>query len=430
MSPADDVSSSIPLGDEPKRKRAKKALKGPRCLFFIERKNRQCPLQVPSGKKWCRQHDPDQSERVNCPLDPTHTVVKSQLSDHLQRCNKRFRDRPWFQEDLHWLPHKVNTTEPVATGDETSRTTEQADAKDDNCEDKEATIITLNKNPGEVSVQSNSQQTALIDHVLAVLNGINFEPLKKRHLHHQGLEPRLNQVTNQKHALQQLSLIGALDYYGLLSKDNYYVEFGCGKAEFSKYVADCIVHDNQDISMDKLGFGLIDRGVNRLKTDGKLRQITSNVKRDRIDIKDLDLAKFLQGEPATRVVAILKHLCGVATDLTLRCIQPVQERVAGAVVAMCCRHVCNYYQLAPEARDFLAQHDIVDELQFKALQKIALWAVDGGKDVEVGLKARRLIDEARAQGVRNQFAQFKVELIEYADRATTLENCAMCVYIT
>ena len=429
-------SSPNSSNDEPKRKRIKKAPQGPRCQFFIERKNRQCPLQVPAGKNWCRQHDPDQSERVKCPLDPTHSVVKIHLADHLQRCNKRFKEKPWFKKDYHWLSYKeeaktINGRSEAADGYEKESELDASNTRSGECE-QETILQECDKESDDLCIATstaNAAQTQLIKYVVSVLDGITFEPLKKKHLHHKGLEPRLNQVTNQKHALQQLSLIGSLKEYDMLSENNYYVEFGCGKAEFSKYVADCITHDHQNTLMDKLGFGLIDRGVNRLKTDGKLKQITPLVKRDRIDIKDLDLEKFLEGEPATLVVAILKHLCGVATDLTFRCLHTIQSRVKGAVVAMCCRHVCKYHQLSPEARQFLARHHIKAESHFKALQKVALWAVDGGKDVEVVLKARRLIDEARVQGVRQQFAQHHVELIEYASRETTLENCAMCVYI-
>lgn len=367
----------------PKRIRKEKTpLKGPRCQYYIAVKKRTCPQQVASGKQYCHQHNPDQLERVPCPLNPSHTVVKTQLENHLLRCNNRPQHGEWYQKDINWVEDKL---------------TDMGECESD------------------------------IDLICELVKKTGFSPLPKHYRHHAGLDARLNEVTNQKHPKQQASLIGALKHHGLLDSSCYYLEFGCGKAEFSKFVCDSIMLDFPE--QPPMGFGLIDRGVNRLKTDGKIREVAP-VKRDRIDIKDLDLMKFIASENHSQTVAISKHLCGVATDLTMRCLSQPGIPLKGVVVAMCCRHVCDYHQLFEQLRQFLADHGITNASQFKMLQKVVSWAVDGGDNdsdahAELGLSARRLIDEARAHGIRAHFPDYTVELFEYAPRDITRENTAL-----
>ena len=62
---------------------------------------------------------------------------------------------------------------------------------------------------------------------------------------------------------------------------------------------------------------LVDRASPRHKLDGKLKELRlKEVRRIRADIRDLELSKVFQ-QPQ-HVVAVSKHLCGAATDLTLR----------------------------------------------------------------------------------------------------------------
>ena len=51
---------------------------------------------------------------------------------------------------------------------------------------------------------------------------------------------------NKKHVTQQASLVGAMKETGLLSGSHFYMEFGCGKAELSRMVNACVVHDTME----------------------------------------------------------------------------------------------------------------------------------------------------------------------------------------
>lgn len=137
-----------------------------------------------------------------------------------------------------------------------------------------------------------------------------------------------------------------------------YVEFGAGRGELSNYLK---------IAVDDHGtatFVLVDRTPPRNKFDSALlglEEIKSLVKRHTMDIKDLVLAEVpelrrdvtaTQREPPVSdttkdtqdgegeaeatskeaayvekkpVVAVSKHLCGGATDITLKCLINYQK---------------------------------------------------------------------------------------------------------
>lgn len=84
---------------------------------------------------------------------------------------------------------------------------------------------------------------------------------------------------------------------GLLSNSFLYLEFGAGKGELLRYLNQCILQQKTECSCT-YGFGLIDRGKNRLKADSKIisdsetLQTKPQIKRSKIDIKDLNLINF------------------------------------------------------------------------------------------------------------------------------------------
>lgn len=136
-----------------------------------------------------------------------------------------------------------------------------------------------------------------------------------------------------------------------------FVEFGAGRGELSNYLK---------VAVDDHGthtFVLVDRTPPRNKFDSALlglEEVKSLVKRHTMDIKDLDLSKvpeIRQDVTATQreipkketavegategeatesveeeyvakkpVVAVSKHLCGGATDITLKCLANFQDR--------------------------------------------------------------------------------------------------------
>lgn len=381
------------------------------CEFIIKKKNRQCPLTRKDGVLYCAEHLKETKDdvRVVCTVDSKHTVWSKDLKAHLKKCIKKLEEgneASWFKQDL-------------------------------NCE-KEL--------PSEEFAEDYEKWIPLVETLYE-----RYEPLVLEQGEHGGVEERMKEKQNQKHAIQQSSLISQLDKNGLLSSKMEYIEFGCGRAELSRYLLQSVMHQDQATS----GFILIDRSPTRMKLDSKMIKDAEAKKlpepkifRAKIDIKDLYIDDILETQfsESEGFVAISKHLCGAATDLTIQCIlknETLLDKFQGMIIAMCCRHCCNYSQLHPLTREYLNERG-VDQQGFKHLMKFASWAVNGrrpemsdddGSDhpsgltikqrEELGLKARRLVDESRRHTLQSQ--GFTVKLCHYVPKSISLENTCMVV---
>ncbi|KAJ1330482.1 hypothetical protein BSLG_009400 [Batrachochytrium salamandrivorans] len=215
-------------------------------------------------------------------------------------------------------------------------------------------------------------------------------------LNHESLAERLSETNHGKHAIQQnnadvlvkdhvlntnscfTGFIGFFDgAFALQGSDQAgtcYAEFGCGKAEMSKFIYSTVPVDTRYL--------LIDRKVMKLKIDKVFR---ANAKWERVtlDIKDLYF-RGIEDVNQLPVVAVSKHLCGVATDLSLRCLSryikdsaassPPLPRLDGMVIALCCHQLCRYADYVNP--DFLAVCHI-SEGDFDLLVAVSTWALCG-----------------------------------------------------
>lgn len=381
--------------------------------------------------------------RIPCPLDPNHTIWEANLRKHLKKCTKlKFKHmndhEPFYVQDCNMLPCVA----------------EAGEDGDEDCVLKSIPVIRrIYENEykqTEIPLESKSNE---------FMEGSRYNEL----------------ITNTKHAIQQSSLIQHLMDSNLLL-DTSFIEFGCGRAELSRYINQVITSrcSDQEQGYSTPHFTLIDRGSNRMKFDKKFNDDYSELSkgktlpgnarltnRCKIDIKDLEIDSLLSNGEKQQYVAISKHLCGVATDLTLRCIENSKTlnqnaKLSGLCIAMCCRHVCDARQYinSDYINNLLACHEGSDDHLdytsfFTALKKMSPWATSGRKsgvkddDVnnhftklpviereKLGQMARRIIDEGRAQWVRDHLtnSDYKVKLIKYVPSDVSLENVAMIVY--
>ncbi|CDR41367.1 CYFA0S07e01222g1_1 [Cyberlindnera fabianii] len=415
------TESSPPLRISQKRRRLEAQGITPverlQCEFIIKAKNKRCPLTRAKDVEFCAEHlkQREGDKRIACPVDPRHTVWEREVKGHVKRCAAKIeaqKDKPWFM-----LNHNCNA--PVEGNKDSAGSIE---------------LVLEYSKWAEVVNKAHEE----------------FEPLVLEQLHHDGVQERLEEKQNQKHAIQQSSLISHLDQNGLLSKDLHYIEWGCGKAELSRYLLKSVMHKDHAPA----DFLLIDRSPMRMKQDGKMIKDVEDagqknkIFRVRIDIKDVFVDAIIDQEFNDKkdFVGVSKHLCGAATDLTIQCIErnpELQRRMGGMIVAMCCRHCCNYDMFPVKGKQFLSERGI-DELGFRHLMKFASWAVSGmrpnmdesdGSDHpsgltikerrELGLRARRLIDEARKYTMESM--GYKVKLCHYVPLDVSLENTCMIV---
>ncbi|KAJ9070460.1 tRNA:m4X modification enzyme [Entomophthora muscae] len=277
-------------------------------------------------------------------------------------------------------------------------------------------------------------------------------------LDHDSLCKQKEKKTDIKHADQQASLIGHLEKNGLLDPKNCFIEFGAGKGELSLYVYHALksaqlTNEKAKLPNQASPFVLVDRNNFRFKGIPQ-KSKNSLFHRVTIDIKDLDLTKLeiIQNRP---VVAFSKHLCGAATDLTLRSLSHFAKagtsgKIAGIVIALCCHHACSVNSYT--GLDFLLEKNIIGDVkQFSWLSSIGSWATCGLRDnaashgtnylevssesthftglphrerEQLGYTAKRVIDLGRLEYARSVLG-LDSKLVHYVSKELSLENLAL-----
>ncbi|KAF9912831.1 hypothetical protein EC991_008697 [Linnemannia zychae] len=472
------------------------------CHFLILGKNKYCSLTTKLGSKFCGEHSmfdkaAESSEandgiesarkRIPCPFDPSHTAWEDDLKAHLFRCNARPKENPaHFSQDVN-LTLAAPERRPSGF---------------------EVTESTTSRKSEVLAALTQEQLVALIKKIQD-LHAKYVPEIRTVILDHPALDERKKTVKNIKHAHQQASLLGHMKRLNMLNDPTTcYVEFGAGRGELSNYLK---------IAVDDHGtatFVLVDRTPPRNKFDSAilgLEEIKSLVKRHTMDIKDLVLAEVpelrrdvtaTQREPPVKkdtqdgedgkkedseeatpkepeyvekkpVVAVSKHLCGGATDITLKCLTNFQKSetghstlpspVKGILIALCCHQLCHHYMYPNQ--EFLKEIDISPE-EFVYVTRMSSWAVCvnqtktditegsaedkttiGGDDEhsivadkeldqlgsnialdflgreKLGLQCKRLLDIGRVRYLKEH--GYDAELVYYVDKETSLENLAL-----
>ncbi|XP_046607180.1 tRNA:m(4)X modification enzyme TRM13 homolog [Neodiprion virginianus] len=408
------------------------------CRYFVKRKKRYCRMTVKQGSNYCGEHLPQEREspsesrigtedvkasrkRVACPLDPTHTCYATKLVKHLKVCNvKQLRDAQ---------PDYI--------------------VKGINC--GETSIESLPHVP--LSQLDNSTLDRVLQKIDVAYESIPHVP--EIILAHSVLKDELSNDTYgkdvRKHLLQNASLIAHLQRADLVRDNTCFIEFGAGKGKLTYWLAQAIKEQKSSAVM------LVDRSSHRHKSDNKLKNetISLDIIRVRADIADLALNSVKEIEHFKNKVGIAKHLCGAATDLTMRCLVQAMRgeaefHVAGMVVAFCCHHRCEYTPYV--GKDYLEKTCGFRPSEFSILCSIASWATCGSgksrsakstendngsvgdqngsdsvsplqKRESIGRKVKALLNWGRVEYLKN--AGFDCQLINYTSTDVSLEN--MCI---
>ncbi|KAG1047547.1 hypothetical protein G6F43_010012 [Rhizopus delemar] len=431
------------------------------CHFFVARKRRYCNLPAKKLQKYCGEHmtqDPENQvsnlKRIPCPYDNSHTVFEKDLKVHLEkRCNSRPRGLPV----CHSL--NINCTLPLSK--------EELDFQKNIYSHQK-----MHVQPWLARVQlkllTRQELESIYDKVSTAYDKF-VQPIETEILKHVAVEQKRAEVQWTKHLDQQSSLIGHMEQNGMLQdKSAIFVEFGAGKGELSSWVKKAIQEENGEST-----FVLIDRKNVRNKVDPSLvghSEQKSTVQRLLMDIKDLELAKVeCITNNEKKVVAFSKHLCGCATDITLKCLMNYVEHerslgrsepIAGIVIAMCCHQLCRY-EMYPNT-EYLESIDM-NKTEFERMCKISSWGISGEREKQkkndeedehgdleeegdegdedrdqtanhftgldrvqrekIGYQCKRVLDTGRVKFLEKY--GFNAKLVYYVDPATSLENCAL-----
>ncbi|CAH1988928.1 unnamed protein product [Acanthoscelides obtectus] len=287
------------------------------CKYFVLRKKRYCKMTVKLGEDYCGEHQkvdikisgvPEDKVRIVCPLDKKHTCYAHKLEKHLKICNARAKaTQPYLSEGINCGLNGMDVDDDGLDSYRLLSTFSVADIKE--------TILKVNK------IFDTIVSNVLSEKILS--NNVVEEVIAK---------PEHGNKA-KKHLIQNSSILGLLEEYNLIKPNTCYIEFGAGRGQLSFWIAQAV---NPEDTSSVL---LIERASPKHKKDNKLARNSDSIKRIRADISDIVLNKLDNVDKSDNVVGVTKHLCGVATDLALRCLgNAAQNKVAGGVFTFCCHH--------------------------------------------------------------------------------------------
>lgn len=467
------------------------------CRQWMRRKSDFCSQEVPpSSSYFCVAHQDCNKGRIPCPLDPKHSVQLAKLAGHLRVCQysqgdqvESSRSLPTDNELAPHMPIQSSASDDVQCLRELSGLARRAltalwDCQAIECGDDaslaeaEFDISTILRIAFPVEVESpdpatrapwGSKSPRLRPRPLEVIVPRSCEddvlaapPSGKRRV-----------KNGQNHVRQQASIAGHLERAGWLpltkqvqvdklssaSQNLCLVEFGAGSARLSSMIA--------RVSAEPIALHvLVDRQAVRRTADQALcsdgldkGEISPLVRRVQCDICELNLTSILNDGLAegvgsssvqttqdihsqtSAIVCIGKHVCGSATDLTLRCcIRAFIEGtfdIRGMALALCCHHLCDWSTYVGQswfiahglsAEDFermrwyskLAHSQykqrpdgVVGDLRSQAARTAAARA-------ELGHVSKRVIDEGRLAWLRDQGWSSRV--VRFVQREVSPEN--------
>jgi len=340
-----------------------------RCGFFVKRKQRFCKMIPGKGNKFCAEHlcedkdmkESDKRKRINCPLDPKHTVFQDKLERHLKKCNVTLKTKlPFYSENIN-----LNIKDYIQSEEEK---------------------VPLYLVPAD-------ELRVLIDKIKKCFYSSCKTDITENLSRHKALDDELNKSTNgpsvKKHMMQQASILSILGQSNALEDERTFIEFGAGRGALSHWIQKAMEGKN------KTKFLLVDRQHNRNKLDcyHKGENQGPSFERLNIDIQHLDLGNVDSiTTDVHHVTGVGKHLCGGATDLSLKCLmeaskstvsddctkkqkkQFMTSRLHSILFALCCYHRCTWSTYV--GSEFMARNGF-SHLDFARLAKMATWSTCG-----------------------------------------------------
>uniref|UniRef100_U5EU63 tRNA:m(4)X modification enzyme TRM13 n=1 Tax=Corethrella appendiculata TaxID=1370023 RepID=U5EU63_9DIPT len=405
-----------------------------RCKFFVQRKKRFCKITVGKTKEYCGEHEvilmktnPENdsqellTDRIPCPYDPKHSVYQKKLTKHLRICNSRPKDKPKY----------ISTGLNARSSDD-----------DDDCQDTEENSPTK---LSEIDVDIVEGLILKIENLYKeFVEGTLEELILENEILREECKNPIYGAPTLKHLLQTSSILGYLKHFNLLDNDTSYVEFGAGRGIISYWLGKTLLRENYSNNQVLL----IDKASHRHKKDNRIGEINM-VQRIRADISDLVLLKLDKIDEFKKIICVSKHLCGAATDLTLRCVVNSNKevpKIEGCLIALCCHHRCTWKTFV--GKKFFQKNGF-DKNSFEIVTKMVGWAICGDgmsrekrsevattgeivtghhripkeRRMSIGIKCKRIIDYARLQYLKEN--GFQVSLKYYVKSDITLENVCL-----
>ncbi|KAL0482305.1 tRNA:m(4)X modification enzyme TRM13 [Acrasis kona] len=372
------------------------------------------------------------STRIQCPIDPSHTIPKDDVESHLWKCNAKKRKDGLMSQ--HYFKKNINSG---LLQDDLDRDIIFIRKKFTKNKEKESNLSQM---LNTIDKEVFSALLSKISHVYSLL----FEnySISSEHYKPKLLTSDKFKKISKKHGEQQLCMIDLLYRNNCLSYDCDYVEFGCGSARLSYMIKQAVHVVQPEVSLeDPQQFILVDRAIIHNKSDVHISHLNDDseqyaqVDRITIDISDLLFDKVPLRHETDRLCVISKHLCGVATDLTLRCITESRQEnkpLKAIFIALCCHQCCSY-------KSYIKRYNI-SEQDFEYIKLLTSWGIgfrDGidnkkhdqlpskidltaDERCKVGEQCKRIIDMGRIEYLNHN--GYNSNLIYYCDKNVSPEN--------
>ncbi|KAH3758392.1 Methyltransferase TRM13 [Pelomyxa schiedti] len=331
------------------------------CSFYIVGKHRPCSLQRTRGSEFCAIHSSTQGPgtRIPCPIDSSHTVLASKIESHLKKCSTKAKNNaqkpPYFGLDANIDPAQELAPSPVCT---------------------EACVVEKVVNLWHHMWDPNFSQSG---------DGIGLNAMGLR------LSQSSHRLISQKHWPQIVSMLAHMENLGAFTPPNAeahsttassahscslvdsFVEYGAGKAHLTRVLSHLVAKETSR-------FFIVDRKSFRYSAEKYDDLAGFHVTRLKVDIKDLVLHQVEDNSllNCNKLIVYGKHVCGAATDMTLRSIFAALPKLAFhkiiIVIALCCYHACSWR--AYINKPFLVEHEL-SEQDFSCMCSMSSWYVCG-----------------------------------------------------
>jgi len=344
------------------------------CHFFLKHKQKCCGVEPVKGSNYCGIHRFDgegggasgASRTVPCPVDPTHSVLESNLKKHLKCCNAavilaKLQTQPYYCKDCNSGSAAVEAG-PLAAA------AVDADALLDKLRDINMEIMVL-----------PPPSKGLLPYEQVIVEQMSGGKTSNKRVRHPQQDASIVRVMAESgiitgvgvHTTTTSSSSGgggssssscSSSSSGVGAPREVFVEMGAGKGLLGFAVL--IASPGTDVVLVERGAGyqmsadkyVRDRVAAGDASDGAFSRVT-------IDLRDCVTAALpgvVEQQGHKRAVVGAKHLCGVASDLALRSLASFGGRlaadVAGLGIATCCHHCCNWEDYV--GRDFLASKGV------------------------------------------------------------------------
>ena len=444
-----------------KRKKVKKNIRGEdwtRCMCFMEKKGRYCCMPRLDGIMYCGIHNPNQ-KRVPCPLDPTHTVRESELKAHLKKCPtfqkmRALKAKPYYSCDCN-IGDKIEDEDKVDDKKERWKTVEDFEKWLSSQLDTMRTYFLKQK---ESAIRAYAKYLYIpeesgkyIGSVKAYEKNTSSTSVSTPSSHeHGGMYVKFSAERHRKQHEGIISLLREHESMINCFKKTTIIEFGAGRAGLSWALNSALNEEaKKKDETRRERFLLIDRDTISKKHEKYFLGAESST-RICMDIRHLNLRgvselSSLNSSSSNRDVSSLsKHLCGAATDLSLRCLHNFDRerghRTQAIAYALCCHGVCKW-------QEFVGRHYFMNLLKFDSqdfakVAKTSGWMCGYGsmsfypdidmttrlRYIALGRACKRLIDAGRILFLVRDMGMKHVELVPYCDRTLTPENLMLLAW--